>query len=164
MRKNFNAITLLIVLLTSIISCGKKKDKPDEGNNNPIVNCNLSNATLVANDTIYNIIQDTSYSTQNNTFYTEHKIGPGHGCSIEFEGLVAPIEGTYTVTPIFNEVIPGSQKVYMQYYVNGVSYNGQGGTITVKGTGTSAILEVCKVKFKESFGDEKTISLKSDSE
>lgn len=164
MRKNFNTIALLIVLLSSIISCGKKKVKNDDGNDNPIVNCNLSNATLVANDTIYNIIHDTSYATQNTTFYTEHTIGIGHGCSIEFEGLVAPVEGTYTVTPIFNEVIAGSQKVYMQYYVNGFSYNGQGGTITVKGSGTSAIIEVCKVKFKESFGDEKTISLKSDSE
>ncbi len=155
--------TAFLIVLICCFSC-KKKPTPDTDNPNPPVICNTADATLVKNDTILNIIADTAYPTLNNTYYTEHMINATHGCSIEFEDTVAPAAGNYVITPIFNEVVPGSHKVYIQYYLAGNSYSGQSGTVSVTGSGTSASLEFCKIKFKDSFGDEKTLSIKTDSE
>lgn len=160
----FFKIGAVAFFLLVILCCKKKKTDDDNNNNIPVITCNLSMSTIDANDTIYNVIGDSAYATGNNTYYTEHKISNTHGCSVEFEGVTFPVAGTYSITPIFNEVIPGSKKVYIQYFKNGVSYIGQSGECKLTGAGTGATLEYCKIKFKESFGDEKTISLKSDSE
>jgi hypothetical protein len=163
--KNYfiSAFVLLISFSIAFLCCKKKKVVDDNTNNNPIV-CTLTTSTLVANDTIFFIEKDTAYATANNTFYTEHKISDVQGCSIEFEGSSNPVAGTYEITPVFNEVIPGSNKAYLQYYINGQSFNGLSGQVKVTGSGTTAILEFCKINFKELFGDEKIISMKSDSE
>lgn len=144
-----------------VYSCNKKT--PPVNNPNPIT-CSLAGSTIVVNDTQYNIIQDTAYATLNNTFYAEHIVATGHGVSVEFEGTTFPAAGDYTVTTVFSEVVIGSKKVYMQYYFNGQSYGAQSGIAKVSGSGAQAITDFCKVKFKESFGEEKTISLKSDME
>ncbi len=160
---SFLKIGIGMLFLVVLVCC--KKKKPDDNNNNPpISNCNLTMSTLVANDTIINIVGDTAYATGNNTLYTEHKISGTQGCSVEFEGSTFPVAGTYAITPIFNDVKPGSMKVYIQYFINGTTYIGQGGDCKFTGEGTGAIIEFCKINFKESFGNEKTISLKSDSE
>jgi hypothetical protein len=148
--------------MCAIFSCKKPKD-PDPVVVPPVV-CNTPNSTLVKNDTTLNIATDTAYATLNNTFYTEHTIATAHGCSVEFEGGVFPPEGTYIITPVFNEVVPGSHKVYIQYYEAGNSFIGQSGNVSITGSGTSSIIEFCKIKFKDSFGSEKTLSLKTDSE
>lgn len=154
----------MLIVFLFIIACGKKNKKNNNTNVIPPVSCSLSMSSLTANDTVYNIIGDTAYATMNNTFYAEHTIAAGQGCSAEFEGGNAPLAGTYNITPIFTEVTPGSQKVYLLYYTGGKTYVGQSGTVIVTGAGLSAVQEFCKIKFKDSFGEEKIISLKSDSE
>lgn len=144
------------------LSCKKPKE-PDPVIVPPVV-CNTPNSTLVKNDTLLNIASDTAYATLNNTFYTEHTISAAHGCSVEFEGAVIPAEGSYIITPVFNEVVPGSHKVYIQYYEAGNSFIGQSGTVSITGSGTAAIIEFCKINFKDSFGNDKNLSLKTDSE
>lgn len=156
------AIFLIFMVVICIISC-KKKPKVTDPVIQPVI-CNTANSTLVKNDTILNIISDTAYATLNNTFYTEHVITATHGCSVEFEGTSFPAEGSYIITPVFNEVVPGSNKVYIQYYTMGNSFNAQSGNVTITGSGSSATIEFCKINFKDSFGDEKTLSLKTDSE
>lgn len=155
---------LLFILFLFVVSCGKKNKKNNNNNVIPPVSCSLSMSSLVANDTVYNVISDTGYATMNNTFYTEHTIAAAQGSSAEFEGGNAPLAGTYNITPVFTDVTPGSHKVYLLYYNDGKTFVGQSGTVTVTGSGMSAVQEFCKVNFKDSFGDEKTVSLKSDSE
>lgn len=164
MKFNYKQYLLLLAAIISIASCGKKKPKTSDNTNGTPVVCNLSMASVVVNDTVYTVASDTAYTTLNNTFYTEHKIDNGHGGSAEFEGGTYPLAGTYSITPIFTDVIPGSNKVYIQYFTNGISYNGQSGSVVVTGTGASAVIEFCKIKFMDSFGNEKTVSIKSDSE
>ena len=155
MKKNIFYYCILLFIL----SCGKKS-KPDNNNNN-IANCNLSIETIQVNEIAYNILKDTAYSTQNNTYYSEHRISDGHGYSIDFAGTSLPNNNTYTITSSYSNVKSGTQNVYIQYYINSKTYVAQSGTLLVSGSAPNIQVEFCKIYFKESFGEEKTISTKT---
>jgi hypothetical protein len=159
MRISLLTISLGLILLF-IFSC--KKDKKTTTTTTAPLFCSLQMSSIVINDTVLFIIKDTSYTTGNNTFYTEHKLSDTRGGSFDFEGTQAPVQGKYVITSNFTEVLPGSKKVYIQYFLNGTSFQAQSGEVTVTGAGTAAIVEFCKISFQNSFNDNFTISFKSD--
>lgn len=154
-------ISICISLTLIMSSCGKKdKDNTTNTNTAPVF-CSLQTSTLVINDTVNQLTTDTSYQTANNTFYLQYQDAAGKGCSFDFEGNQIPAEGNFTITPNFTEISPGSKKVYVQFFYNGNSFQGQSGAVKISGSGSSAIIEFCKVNFKNSFGENHTCSFKS---
>jgi hypothetical protein len=156
MNYTYHKLGLLIVLVL-LFACKKKSDPNTNTNIAPLF-CSLADETSSVNDTIKQIMSDTSYSTGNNTFYTQHLISEDEGISLDFEGSEKPVAGDYIITPAFIEVKPGSKKCYLQYFVNGESFVAQAGKVEV---GSSGSLYFCKINFKNTFGIQYTISIKT---
>lgn len=153
-----NRIVTVLVCTLIIISCKKKSDPPTT--NTPI-SCSLSIQSLVIQDTVHSITSDTSYDTGNQTHYVEFAVTPTIGVSIDFNSAGAGSSGNFTITSSFNEVISNTQNVYVALYSNGITYVAQSGTVYVKGSGSLATVEFCKILFKESTGGEHIVSMKS---
>ena len=160
MKKVFY-ISICISLALFMSSCGKKDKTNTTNTNTAPVFCSLQMATLVINDTVNQLTTDTSYQTANNTFYLQYQNAAEKGCSFDFEGTLMPTEGTFSITPNFTELLPGSKKVYVQFFINGNSFQGQSGNVKITGSGSSAIIEYCKVNFKNSFGESFICSFKA---
>ncbi|MBL7765718.1 MAG: hypothetical protein JNJ58_06485 [Chitinophagaceae bacterium] len=152
---------LLILLFCSSVwsSCDKKPEEPEVP---PPPVCSLTLSQLAINEVVDVIKKDTSYATANNTYYTEHTISVGEGVSFDFPKIVIPAEGEYTVTKVYTDVKPTTKYVYIQYYHAGDVYIAQSGNVTVSGFGIDIVIEFCKLVFRNSGGDELTISFKSD--
>ena len=156
--KNVLAVSSLLLFCILLYACKKDSKTDDPGTVIAPVFCNLANNTSSVNDTIKQIINDTSYATSNNTYYSQHLISLEEGISVDFEGGILPVTGTYSITKSFTEVIPGSKKCYVQYFRNGESFVGQAGKVEI---GSGGSIYLCKINFKNTFGIEHTVSLKS---
>jgi hypothetical protein len=154
-------ISISICLAFFISSCGKKDKTNTTNTNTAPVFCSLQMATLVINDTVNQITTDTSFQTANNTYYLQYQDAAEKGCSFDFEGTQIPAEGSFAITPNFTEILPGSKKVYVQFFINGNSFQGQSGVVKITGAGSAAVIEYCKVVFKNSFGESYICSFKS---
>jgi len=141
-------------------NCKKKKDDANNNTTAPVV-CNLAPATLSVNDTVRQVVKDSSFATANNTYNTQHVVSVQEGISMDFEDVVAPVPGEYTVTTVFLDVKPGSKLVYLQYFHDGQPYIGQSGKVNVKQDGTSLSFDFCKIYCKNTFGLGYTVSAKS---
>jgi hypothetical protein len=150
---------LLLTFALFIASCGKKKSDPDKTTTAPI-NCSLQISTLVINDSVNFISSDSSYTTSNNTYYIQHQVTSIKGASFDFGGIEKPAAGTYEITPNYTEILPGVKKVYVQYFNNGESYQGQSGNVLISANGAENIIEFCKIDFKNSFNQGYTVSFK----
>lgn len=150
---------LLLSIAFFIASCGKKKSDPDKTNTAPI-NCSLQVSTLVINDSVNFISSDTSYTTSNNTYYIQHQITNIKGVSFDFGGTDKPVAGTYEITSNYTDIIPGSKKVYVQYFDNGESYQGQSGNVLISTNGNESTLEFCKINIKNTFNQGFLVSFK----
>lgn len=152
-------ITICVSLICFVwISACKKDKKTDTNTNTAPLFCNLASSTSSINDTIKQVINDTSYATANNTYYTQHLMSSDEGVSVDFEAAMFPAAGKYTIAKSFIEVIPGSKKCYVQYFRAGESYVGQSGIVEI---GSDGAIYFCKIQFKNTFGSEHIVSLKS---
>lgn len=158
MKVRYNSYSILGLLVVLIFSCKKKKEDDNSNNNVAPVFCSLSPSTCVVNDTVKQIILDTSLITSNNTFHSEHLVAIDEGISADFEGSTFPLQGKYAITSSFNEVKVGSKKVYIQYFKNGEAYVGQTGEVEID---VNSIIYLCKITFKNTFGETFEVSLKS---
>jgi len=141
-------------------NCKKKKDDTNNNTTAPVV-CNLAPATLSVNDTVRQFVKDSSFATANNTYNTQHIVNALEGISMDFEDVVAPVPGEYTVTTVFLDVKPGSKLVYLQYFHDGQPYIGQSGKVNVKQDGANLSFDFCKIYCKNTFGLGYTVSAKS---
>lgn len=146
----------IILSLFFILNCKKKKivipTLP--------VNCNLSANTLIKSDSVFQISSDTSYATLNNTYYCEFAINATKGIGIEFSGNVMASPGTFNITKSFTEILTVGTKVYITYYEDGNNYVAQSGELLLYQNGAEYRIELCKILCKDSFGNEKLISIK----
>lgn len=159
MRSFLTLLLGLFLAIAGIAACNKKSDPLPDDNTAPPV-CNLPAHTLSVNDTLRTIQSDTGMVTANNTYNTEHVITATEGLSFDFEGNAKPGAGDYAITPVFIDVVPGSKKVYLQYFFDGQPYLGQGGTVHVTSAGNGLAFDFCKVECKNTFGISFTVSAK----
>lgn len=147
----------IILALFFIVNCKKKKIET------PIlpVNCNLSANTLIKIDSVFQINSDTSYATLNNTYYCEFAINATKGIGIEFSGNVMATPGTFNITKSFSEILTAGTKVYITYYEDGNNFVAQSGELLLYQNGADYRIELCKIVCKDSFGNEKLISIKA---
>ncbi|KXK41497.1 MAG: hypothetical protein UZ11_BCD004001946 [Bacteroidetes bacterium OLB11] len=139
-----------------------KKNTSSNNQNNQIVTCTTPASAIVYDDSVFHISNDTAYLTLNNTFYSEHKISADKGCGMEYGITHIPNSGTYQITRDYSQIKIDSQKVFIQYFLNGSTYTAQSGTLSVTGTGVGATIEICKILFINNTNDSLTVSLKSD--
>lgn len=158
--KTVHYLLLITLLAFGLTNCKKKKDDPNNTTTAPVV-CNLAPSTVSLNDTIRQVVKDSSFATANNTYNTQHIVSAQEGVSMDFEDAVVPAPGDYTITPVFLDVIPGSKKVYVQYFHEGQPYLGQAGKVTIKQDGGTISFEFCKIYCKNTFGLGFTVSAKS---
>lgn len=157
MNRNFiYKFSLIILSLFFLINCKKKKIET------PIlpVNCNLSANTFIKSDSVFQISSDTSYATLNNTYYCEFAINATKGIGIEFSGNTMATPGTFNITKTFTEILSASTKVYITYYEDGNNFVAQSGELLLYQNGANYRIELCKIVCKDSFGNEKVISIK----
>ena len=160
MRSFLTLLLGLFLAIAGISACKKKSDPPPNNNNTAPPVCNLPAHTLSVNDTLRTFQTDSGMATANNTYNTEHVITATEGLSLDFEGNAQPATGDYTITPVFIDVVPGSKKVYLQYFYDGQPYLGQGGTLHITSSGSGLAFDFCKVECKNTFGISFTVSAK----
>lgn len=155
--KQFSVI--LLISFCFLNSC--KKDKTEENTATNQNSCSTSMQELTIDGVDFSILSDTAYFN-GQSFYTLHKVNDSVGCSFNFGTNSVPTSGKYNITPSFIEVNSTNNKVFVESYINGNAFQAQSGIVTISGTGSTAIIEVCRVKFKNSFDIEHQVSLKSD--
>ncbi len=160
MKKHLLILLILFFGILVINACKKKSNQTN--NHNQTVVCTTPANSIVCNDSVFHITTDTTYATLNNTFYSEHIISGDKGCGIEYGFSHLPSAGIYTVTNNHSLIKSDTQKVFVQYFLNGNSYTAQEGTLTIIGSGVGATVEFCKLLFKSHINDSLIVSMKTD--
>jgi hypothetical protein len=152
---------VFIFLIGSFILSACSKDEKNNNTSNTHLNiCSTALHELTIDGVDNAIVEDTAYAL-NTSFYTLHTVKSGLGCSFDFGTPSYPTEGNYSITSSFTDVNKSNNKVYIELFINGTSFRAQSGTVIVTGIGNAAIIEFCKVQFKNSLDTTHQVSLKS---
>jgi hypothetical protein len=152
---------VFILLIGSFILSACTKEQKNTNTSTTQLNiCNISLHELTIDGVDNAIVEDTSYAS-NTSFYTLHTVKSGLGCSLDFGTPSYPAAGSYSITSSFIDVNKINNKVYIELFINGTSFRAQSGTVIITGNGNAAIVDFCKIQFKNSFDTTHQVSLKS---
>lgn len=152
---------LLFFFLPAVIisSCKKNTDEhviPDPN----VTACSYQLHEMWVDGLSQTLTFDTAYNMPQ-SYFSIHQVDAGNGVTYNFGTAQVPSAKKYTITSQYGSVNQQSGNVYVEFFKNGAVYIAQARYVYVANENGQITVEMCKIKCKNSFDENYTVSLKS---